>query len=325
MSDGVLSEPQHLARMFRPLSHTRLNPSSWNGNLLETLESVRHRSLTVLYNRGNRGDGLIHMGGRSLFASLGLKPREVHEENAPLDFIRGDVLLVYGCGAFCRGSHTLAEATQRIARNFKRIIILPASFDLECGPVRRFVRSWDARYTVFCRELVSYDRLKRIETGARAILLGHDLALHADLSEWAARPHSGRAGIFRRDNEAAYGRLPQGIPNEDASHGTHREPEKLLDYVARFAEIHTDRCHGAISAALMGRRVVFYRNNYFKNQAIYEHSLTQFPNVVFVRDQSFSFRQFFRANYWGRVRPIEMKIRAGLGQRPAHFPQPSVQ
>ena len=294
------------------LAHTQLTPNSWNGNLVQLLESFRGHNLTVLYNRGNRGDGVIHMGGRQLFASLGLAPREIHEENAPLDFIKGDVLLVYGCGAFCRSSHTMIRVVQRIARNFQRVVILPASFDIECGAVRRFVRSWDSRYTVFCRELVSFDALKSLGIRSRGLMLGHDLAFHADLSEWAARPHAGRGGVFRQDKEATFGRLPDGMECQDASHGTHREPEKLLDFIARFDEIYTDRCHGAISAALMGRRVFFYRNNYFKNQAIYEHSLTQFPNVTFVHEQSFSTRQFFRAMYWGRLRRIEMKMRSTL-------------
>lgn len=312
-----LSSARPLSSRPTMLPHTHLTPDAWNGNLVQLLESFRGSSLTVLYNRGNRGDGVIHLGGRRLFASLGLEPREIQEENAPIDFIKGDVLLVYGCGAFCRGSHTLIKVTQRLGRNFKRIVILPSSFDIECGSVRRFVRSWDSRYTVFCRELVSYDGLKSLGVRSRAVLLGHDLAFHADLSSWAARPHAGRGGVFRHDNEASFGRLPEGFENQDASHGSHREPEKLLDFIARFDEIHTDRCHGAISAALMGRRVFFYRNSYFKNQAIYEHSLTQFPNVTFVREQPFSARQFFRAIYWGRIRRFEMKLRAGLGQRPS--------
>ena len=124
--------------------------------------------------------------------------------------------------------------------------------------------------------------------------------------------------MFRQDNEAAYGRLPSDFDAcSDASYGTDREPERLLDFVARFAEVHTDRCHGAITAAIMGRRVVFYRNNYFKNQAIYDHSLSALPNVRFVTRTPFSMRQFSRAVYWSRVRPIEMKVRRVFGGRPA--------
>ena len=79
----------------------------------------------------------------------------------------------------------------------------------------------------------------------------------------------------------------------------------------------TDRCHGAITAAMMGRNVVFYRNSYFKNQAIYDHSLAGMPHVRFIKRTPFSLAQFFRVTYWSRMRPVEMKFRRLFQGRPA--------
>jgi hypothetical protein len=209
-----------------------------------------------------------------------------------------------------RGTHSLPRLLAGVAPRFSEVVVLPSSFDLTEPHVRAFAESWDGKYTVFCRELVSFDALRAAGAKPKALLLGHDLAFHADLSAWAARPAQGRAGLFRHDNEAGFGRLPRDFGMcADASHGTDREPEKLLDFVAQFAEIHTDRCHGAITAAMMGRKVVFYRNSYFKNQAIYDHSLSTMTNVRFVRHTPFSVKQFSRAMYWSRLRPIEMKVR----------------
>jgi exopolysaccharide biosynthesis predicted pyruvyltransferase EpsI len=286
------------------LTHTHLHPETWNGSLISFLETFRANHVTVLHDRGNRGDGIAHLGGRRLLDSLGIKRREVHQENAPLDLIKGEVLLVHGGGAMCRANHSLVGVLERMSRNFQRIVILPATFDLECGAVRKFARAWDQRYTIFCRELVSYDALKEFGIDQRLLMLGHDLSLHADVSAWEKRPHAGSWGIFRQDAEASFGRLPPGIQSVDAARGSHREPERLLDFIARFSELHTDRCHAAIAAAMMGRRVVLYPNNFFKNQAIYEHSLAQFPNIVFARKQPFSFRQFVRATYWGKFRSV---------------------
>ena len=70
----------------------------------------------------------------------------------------------------------------------------------------------------------------------------------------------------------------------------------------------------------MGRNVVLYRNAYFKNQAIYEHSLAQLPHVRFVERTPFSFRQFSRAMYWARLRPIEMKVRRAFQWRRSEVP-----
>jgi hypothetical protein len=289
-----------------------------NGALSKVLAELRGKDVVALLNRGNRGDGLIHLGGRQLLAKVGLPYRELHETD-DLSALRGDVLLVYGAGAMSRGTHSLPQLISDVARRFGQVVILPASFDLAEPRVRAFARSWDKRYVVFCRELVSFDALRQEGATPKAILLGHDLAFHADLSEWAAHPAKGRAGLFRRDVEAAFGRLPTNFDAvEDASRGTDREPQGLLDFVARFAEIHTDRCHGAISGAMMGRKVVLYRNSYFKNRAVYDHSLAGMPNVRFVERTPFSLRQFMRATYWGRLRPVEMKVRRVFqGRAPA--------
>jgi hypothetical protein len=288
-----------------------------NGALAKLLAELRGKDVVALLNRGNRGDGLIHLGGRQLLARLDLPCREYHETDE-VGAVRGDVLLVYGAGAMSRGTHTLPRLVSDLARRFRQVIILPASFDLSEPQVRAFARSWDQRYIVFCRELVSFDALRRDGATPKSILLGHDLAFHADLTEWAARPAKGRAGLFRRDIEAAFGRLPANFDVvDDASRGSDREPQLLLDFVARFAEIHTDRCHGAISGAMMGRRVVLYRNSYFKNRAVYDHSLAGMPNVRFVERTPFSFRQFLRATYWGRVRPVEMKVRRVFQRSPS--------
>lgn len=289
-----------------------------NGALAKLLADFRGREVVALLNRGNRGDGLIHLGGRQLLARVGLPCRECHETD-DLSRVRGDVLLVYGAGAMSRGTHTLPRLVSDLARRFAQVIILPASFDLAEPRVRAFARSWDKRYIVFCRELVSFDALRQEGATPKAVLLGHDLAFHADLSAWAARPAKGRAGLFRRDIEAGYGRLPSNFDVcDDASRGSDREPELLLDFVSRFAEIHTDRCHGAISGAMMGRKVMLYRNSYFKNRAVYDHSLAGMPNVRLVDRTPFSLRQFMRATYWGRVRPVEMKVRRVFqGRAPA--------
>lgn len=294
-----------------------LPPLKMNGALAQLLIGFRGRDIVVLLNRGNRGDGVIHLGGRQLFDLLDLNYREIHETD-DLSQMQGDVLLIHGAGAMSRGTHTLPRLLNSVAPRFEDIVILPASFDINEASVRNFAATWNNKYSVFCRELVSFDALRQAGAKPKVLLLGHDLAFHADLTAWSHRPAQGSAGLFRQDNEAAYGRLPRDLDvYDDASYGTDREPERLLDFVARFEEIHTDRCHGAITAAMMGRRVVFYRNSYFKNQAIYDHSLAGKPHVRFVRRTPFSFAQFSRAMYWGRVRPVEMKVRRVFQGRPA--------
>lgn len=57
----------------------------------------------------------------------------------------------------------------------------------------------------------------------------------------------------------------------------------LLKFLEKTETINTNRLHIAIAAALLGKRVNFSSNNYFKCRAVYEHSLQkQFPNVKWI-------------------------------------------
>jgi exopolysaccharide biosynthesis predicted pyruvyltransferase EpsI len=93
---------------------------------------------------------------------------------------------------------------------------------------------------------------------------------------------------FREDVEKTAFPLPRG--NLDVaqvfSHGT-RSPHAchvgsfhLLSYLDTFEEVHTNRLHVCIGAALLGKRVRLAPNSYCKNQAVWEFSLKErFHNV----------------------------------------------
>jgi len=93
---------------------------------------------------------------------------------------------------------------------------------------------------------------------------------------------------FREDPEKTAFPLPRG--NLDVasafSHGT-RNPHVchvgsflLLSYLDTFEEVHTNRLHVCIGAALLGKRVRLAPNSYDKNQAVWEFSLRgRFHNV----------------------------------------------
>lgn len=283
-------------------------PGGEQSALVERLRTLAGRRIAVLLNRGNRGDGVIHLGGRRLLGALGLRWQEIRETEAPAT-IEADALLVFGCGAFSRGTHSLVPVVERLARQVEHVVILPASFDLDSPAVAKFVHSWSSNYTVFCRERRSFEALTAARTGASGVLLAHDLAFWAEVAAWADRPHAGTAGIFRRDREAVFDVRPRDLPGRDISQGPDTEPEALLDYVARFSVVHTDRTHAAITAAMMGREVHFYRNAYFKNAAIFEHSLSQLPNVTFVGRQPFSMRQCAAVLYQCHVKRNAYRLR----------------
>ncbi|QYM80336.1 polysaccharide pyruvyl transferase family protein [Horticoccus luteus] len=286
-----------------------MNFPNRNGALVSALQSWRGREIVMLLNRGTRSDGLSHLGSRALLQGLGLAWKECGDGDRPND-VRGDILLVHGASGLSHGDGgTIAKCVAALAPRFAHVVLLPATFDLRSPRVQRFVENWTAKYIVFCREMVSFDSLHAAGARPGSLQLGHDLAFHVDYSDWKDCPATGRAGIFRRDREAAFGRLPRELDAwNDAAQGTEREPQRLLDYIARFEKIYTDRSHAAIAAAMMGREVVFYRNIFFKNRAIYEHSLAPLSQVTFSEPTPFSTGQFMRAVYWGRVRPVQDKV-----------------
>ena len=93
---------------------------------------------------------------------------------------------------------------------------------------------------------------------------------------------------LREDLEQEGGKSPAG--NVDLSqvfaYGTasasvaEQATRAMLSYLNRFERIKTNRLHICIPAALLGKQVDFYANSYFKNEAIYEHSIAgSYPNV----------------------------------------------
>jgi exopolysaccharide biosynthesis predicted pyruvyltransferase EpsI len=47
----------------------------------------------------------------------------------------------------------------------------------------------------------------------------------------------------------------------------------LLNFIKNFDVINTNRLHGCIAGILMDKEVNFYPNSYFKNRAVYNHSI----------------------------------------------------
>lgn len=116
--------------------------------------------------------------------------------------------------------------------------------------------------------------------------------LGADIG-WVASRLAGRPptlDCFRRDSERSDARIPWG--NVDLNTATpydqtmgHRSSAEatayeLFRYLDRFEVINTNRLHVGIVGALLGKRVRFAPNAYWKNEAVYRHSLREaFPNV----------------------------------------------
>lgn len=103
----------------------------------------------------------------------------------------------------------------------------------------------------------------------------------------------GTLNAFRTDLEKTD--MPLPADNQDVarlfSHGTanpwvsQTSTFQMLQYLDTFPAVRTNRLHTAVGAALLGKRVRFHPNSYFKNRAVYEFSMRdRFPNVEWVEN-----------------------------------------
>lgn len=103
-----------------------------------------------------------------------------------------------------------------------------------------------------------------------------------------AKEPQAQLNCFRSDAESAGKELPEN--NFDISNlfkfGTETKAavrlgaKFFIKSIDAFETINTDRLHCGITAAILGKKVRFYPNNYYKNQAVFENSIKdKFPNV----------------------------------------------
>lgn len=91
-----------------------------------------------------------------------------------------------------------------------------------------------------------------------------------------------RTGIkLTKDNIDLSVRFGYGTNSElRASYASNR----LLTFINKYNEIRTNRLHICIAGALLGKKVKFYPNNYFKCESVYQHSIKdRFPNVQWMK------------------------------------------
>jgi exopolysaccharide biosynthesis predicted pyruvyltransferase EpsI len=110
--------------------------------------------------------------------------------------------------------------------------------------------------------------------------------------QWLARRRSSGEprvlNCFREDVEQTSGPKPrdnldlsQVVPVDFAMLSlalAHYTSHLIFDFIERYDMVRSNRLHIGLAAALAGKRVEFYANSYWKNQAVYEQSFARrFP------------------------------------------------
>ena len=113
--------------------------------------------LTFIRLYGNKGDELIYAGTRQLLAHERFY-KEVSVRN--LGGVSGHTALVAGGGCWCGPYHDVVEHLPLIENKFKRVIIMPSSFDVSVPSVRATLALTKA--LVFARERTSFNGICRL-------------------------------------------------------------------------------------------------------------------------------------------------------------------
>ncbi len=263
---ALLTEPVHAGlhriRASEPFTHLR-----------ESLEGMGQR-LPLIYvpNTGNWGDSLINNGARAFLAQLSHPYAEATQRQVLES--RGSsfeaALIVAGNGGWCRHWSHIPEFVEAACEMFREVVLLPTTIDTAPLFVPR------ENLTAFVRD----DTLSL--ANAPSATFCHDLAfllpIFAEMRE--SRPRALHA--FRLDGESARGNFDLPATNLDWSlFGTHEDdPLLFLEFMAGFSQVLTDRLHVAIGAAMLGREVHLWPNDYGKIRAIYQSSLKPYFNNV---------------------------------------------
>ncbi|MGH9767813.1 MAG: polysaccharide pyruvyl transferase family protein, partial [Blastocatellia bacterium] len=243
------------------LSETQTEIEKSKAILLDAIAGSSDITFIRIY--GNIGDQLIYAGTRRLLSGLQYKEEPILN----LSGIGGDLALMAGGGAWCGPYHDMPKHLPLVEKKYRRVIVLPSSFDVSAPGVREALAKTAA--LVFARERVSYEQIR----GLCKAGLAHDCAFFFDYGPYL-RAGRGWLHAYRTDSEAVSGKIP--ADNNDIS-VTCESLDEWLWTISSHEVIKTDRAHVMIAAAMMGKQVFYRSSSYHKVPAIAEFALGTFP------------------------------------------------
>lgn len=281
------------------------------GELEAFLAGLTNERPVYVPNPGNAGDALIAHGTYQLFERV-LPAFDVGSWNQTYP---GRTLIYGGGGNLVARYRNASDFIAANHQHCKMLVILPHTIGAHGDLIARL----GTNCHIFCRDTTSYASVLSHAVKA-SVYLSHDLALGVDLvqtrtkarrSQWSGdflRSHlrrrtglwlavaghywrtqgSGVLNAFRTDRESTERHTPSN--NFDVSDifatrdlspaGCLHTVDMMMHMIAPYRSVRTDRLHICILSAMMGKHVDFFPNSYWKNQAVYEHSLSgTFPNV----------------------------------------------
>ncbi|MDO8572481.1 MAG: polysaccharide pyruvyl transferase family protein [bacterium] len=221
---------------------------------------------------GNYGDSLIWHGTKGLISSLNISEHYVDITSPKYN----DVLFIDGGGNLVDYYSDIRDFLLKKPDLYNEIVILPHTIFGE--KQIEVLNNITSKLVIFCREKISTKFLEDKLTDGE-IYLWHDCAFYNEFTQIPAG--RGVLNAFRSDLESGLNRHPE-INNDVSSNGYSTKPlDELIGILQKYEQVNTDRLHIAIGATLLGKKVKLFSNSYYKNKAVFDYSLKEFPNISF--------------------------------------------
>jgi Polysaccharide pyruvyl transferase len=269
----------------------------------------RRLPVTFVPNSGNIGDAAINL---ACFDYL-TKRFDAVEICAVTDTPRTECVFVGGGGNAVEPLYSEVHDFLDGLPPDCRLFMFPATIQGYSGSLQRvapFAR-------ILCRESTSLAHVAK-QIDPKNVSLSHDAAfllaprLRNDFVSCIGKAKTAKCCSYRTDNESIHLELGgNDIMSEYQGTWTnmavaHELVWAAARYLLKFGEVETDRLHCAILASILGRRTILRANSYYKNAAVFEHSLSRLPNAVFLPPNTTQPMKAPRRD----IRNVELRLRS---------------
>ncbi|WP_374166789.1 polysaccharide pyruvyl transferase family protein [Arcticibacter sp. MXS-1] len=281
-------------------------------NIRQFLEKYKSEHIFYCPNPGNGGDALIAYATYQLLKEEGIEYTIIKGDEELTD----KIVFYAGGGNFVDEYRQAADFIRKNVQKVRELVILPHTINGH----KQLIVSFDEKVTVLCRERLSYQYITELNSECKCFLvedLAFSLPIKSLRSKLRKNivPVFFRLNVlkmfrhqqdilfpvfnilfgtvlnaFRIDAERTAIERPKGnldlsvlilydrtMQNEDK---VEKNAIDFLSAIDKYDEVSTNRLHICIGAALLGKKVHFYPNSYYKNESIYLMSLKdKFPNV----------------------------------------------
>ena len=247
-------------------------------SIIPFLKKYSNKKIIYIPNPGNAGDSLIVLGTFTLFNKL-----DLNYEIGNINKLYNNEILFYAGGGNLVGIYNSCKNFILKNQEKNTIVVLPHTINNE----DKLIQNLSENVTLLCREINSYEYVKKHIKNKNNIFVFKDMAFYIDAQYLKnfQKKGKGSCNCFRLDAERTSIKIPDknndisqslrhGISNNTSNLNViHETCKKVFNYLADYEEINTNRLHVAIAGLLLNKKVNLYPNSYWKNKAIYEYSI----------------------------------------------------